>query len=280
VKPIIHGNILLSAFILFGCNTSSVTDNVPDVPSKSEVTDAKARVGLSSEALSSIHAVLIFLGIIPVYTCGEPRSNFSGKLPTSLKTNFTGATITLDATDPLADNISLAFPANGSSVQGHIITGNLMIKTSGGEDRFTLELDARNAKIDGRTLQTVAGYGTCSDSTSYWADSQGPLTGQDATFLIKALVGKKAGLPVIGSTSLLVNATGSVTRTGKTDQLTLTSIDYEVGKLLPRSGTILILTSTGHRISADFSDDTPFVGQVKVKVDSKSTVSIPLPGYQ
>jgi hypothetical protein len=185
----------------------------------------------------------------------------------------------LDASDPLADKITLAFPANGTSVQGHILSGNLFIKTSGGEDRFALELDARNAAIDGQTLQTMAGYGTCGDSTSYWANSQGPTTSQNATFLINALVGKRAGLPVIGNTTLLVNATGSITRSGMVDQLTLTAMEYETGKLLPRSGSLLIVTSSGHKIAADFSDDTPFVGQVKVRVDSKSAVTIPLPGY-
>jgi hypothetical protein len=272
---------LAAALAFSGCNTDPVTDKVPDVdlPTKSEIDDAKARVGLSSEALTRAHAALEFLGIIPVYTCGEERSNFSGKLPANLATGFAGAAFTLDATDPMADKVSIAFPAAGSQVRGHLVTGSLFIKTSGGKDRFTLELDARQAKIDGKSVQTVAGYGTCGDSTSYWADSEGPLPTAGQSYILMAKVGKKAGIPVIGSTTLLVDATGSMTRDGKTDQVTLTSMDYEVGKLLPRSGTLLIVTSSGKRISATFSQDTPIAGQVKVRVDSKSAVTIPLPGY-
>lgn len=269
---------LLAAFVLAGCTTDSVTDKVPDLPTQSEIDDAKLRVGLSSDALGKVHAALVFLGIIPVYACGEPRSTFAGKLPENLKTGFAGATISLTSSDPAMDQVSLIFPAAGSRVGGHTVTGSLLIETSGGSDRFSLELDARNARIDGLPVQTVAGYGTCGDSTSYWAESQGPLSGTVA-YLFSAKVGKRAGIPVIGSTTLLVDATGSVTISGATDQVTLTSVDYEVGKLLPRSGTILIATSSGHTISATFRDDTPIAGQVRVKVDEKSAVTIPLPGF-
>lgn len=270
---------VLAGISLYGCSTEPVEDKVSAIPSQSEIDDAKARIGLTSDGLGRLHAALEFLGIIPVYTCGEPRSNFAGRLPEGLKTGFAGAAISLDATDPAMDRVSIVFPAAGSPVRGFKVTGSLLINTSGGQDHFSLEIDARNAQVDGKAVQSLGGYGTCGDSTSYWADSEGPLGGGDATYLFKAVVGKKSGVPVIGNTTLLVNATGSVTRGGKVDRVTLTSVDYEVGRILPRSGTILIVTSNNHRISATFSDDTPIAGQVKVKVDSKSTVTIPLPGF-
>ncbi|MDQ3002371.1 MAG: hypothetical protein M3Y08_14055 [Fibrobacterota bacterium] len=282
IHPAFFTTLSVAAALAFtGCNTDPVTDNVPDVnlPTKSEIDDAKLRVGISSEALTRAHAALEFLGIIPVYTCGEERAHFAGRLPANLATGFAGAAFTLDATDPTADKVSIVFPAAGSKVRGHKVTGNFFIKTSGGKDRFTLELDARQAKIDGKAVQTVAGYGTCGDSTSYWADSEGPLPTAGQSYVLMAKVGKKAGISVIGSTTLLVDATGSMTHDGKTDQVTLTSMDYEVGKLLPHSGTLLIITSSEKRILATFSQDTPIAGQVKVRVDSKSAVTIPLPGY-
>ncbi len=260
---------------LAGCTTDPVTENVP---SKSEIDDAKARVGLSSDALGRVHALLEILGIIPKYECGEPRAAFAGKLPDRLRSGFAGSAVTLDASDPSADRISLAFPASGTSVRGLRFTGDFLIKTSGGTDRFTLEVDARNAQVNGKALQALGGYGTCGDSTSYWADSEGPLASA-ASYVLKAKVGKKSGLPVIGKTNLLIDAAGTVTRGGNDDGLVLTGVDYEAGKALPNSGTVLIATSSGHRIQATFSDDTPLIGQVKVKVDGKSAVLIPLPDF-
>jgi len=271
--------LLFSAALLFGCDTQDVRDATPDLPSKSEIDDAKARVGYSADAMGRLHAALEMLGIIPVYTCGEPRAAFAGKLPASLKSGFAGATVSLDGTDPALDKFTLAFPPEGGKLRGHKVTGTVLVKAAGGEDHFSLELDATQAQFDGTAVQALGGYGTCGDSTTYWADSQGPLAGASGTYLLKARVGKKAGLPLIGSTTLLINAIGDYTRGGKQDALTLTSVDYEVGKILPRSGTIKIETSNGHTMTATFSDDTPLAGQVKVKVDSKSAVTIPLPGF-
>lgn len=268
-----------AALALAGCDTQDVRDNVPDVPTKAEIDDAKARVGYSSDALGRLHAALEMLGIIPVYTCGEPRAAFAGKLPASLKTGFVGATVSLDGTDPATDKFSLAFPPGGGSVRGHKVTGTILVSASGGEDRFTLGFDATQAQFDGTPVQALGGYGTCGDSTTYWADSQGPLAAAAGTYLLKARVGKKKGLPLIGSSTLIIDAAGDYTRGGKKDALTLVSVNYEVGKILPRSGTIRIETSDGHNLAATFSDDTPLAGQVKVKVDSKSAVTIPLPGF-
>lgn len=278
-QPFLAALAFAGAFALAACSTDDVTDPVTDnVPTKAEIDDAKARVGLSSDALGRVHAVLEMLGLIPRYECGEPRATFAGKLPDRLRTSFTGSVVSLDATDPASDKVSLAFPASGTTVHGLKLTGNLLVKTSGGTDRFTLELDARNAQVNGRALQALGGYGTCGDSTSYWADSEGPLSAA-ARHVLKAQVGKKSGLPVIGKTNLLINAEGKVTSGGKDDGLVLTAVDYEVGKVLPKSGSILITTSSGRRIHATFSDDTPLLNQVKVKVDDKSAVLIPLPDF-
>lgn len=278
-KPLWAALPALAAAALCGCDTQDVRDTVPDVPSKSEIDDAKARVGFSSDALGRLHAALEMLGIIPVYTCGEPRAAFAGKLPDSFQSGFVGATVALDGSDPAIDRFTLSFPPQGGTVRGQKVTGTLLVKASGGQDRFTLEMDATQAQFNGTAIQTIGGYGTCGDSTTYWAESEGPLAGAAGTYALDARVGKKAGLPLIGSTTLVFNATGNYTRSGKKDALTLTGVDYQVGKVLPRKGTIRIETSDGHTLSATFSDDTPLVGQVKVKVDSKSAVTIPLPGF-
>lgn len=268
------------ALCLSACEKSDVTDPIGDIPSKAEVEDAKTRVGLTTTVVGQGKAILEMLGIIPSYECGEARPAFASKLPASFRSAFAGANVEVNSASPTEDLISVAFPAAGSSFHGQTLTGNLLVKTSGGTDRFTLSLDARNVKVNNVPVQGEGGYGKCGDSTAYWAKSDGPVPGAATyAYLLNADVGKKAGIPIIGSTTLLINATATVSRSGKADQVVLTGIDYEVGKLVPRKGTVVINTSDNHRISATFSDDTPLVGQVEVKVDSKNAVKVPLPGF-
>lgn len=267
---------MAAAFI--GCTTDSVTDKLP-VPSQSEIDDAKARVGYSSDAAGMVYNALKLLGVIPVYTCGEPRSSFSGKLPANLSTGYAGAAVTLNASDPAEDKITVAFPAAGTTVHKQKVTGSLLITTAGGEDRFTLEVDARNALVNGKPVQALAGYGTCGDSTTYWTEAEGTLPGTTSAYALETHVGKKAGLPLIGSTTLLINAAGTLGPTASRDQVTLKNVDYKLGDILPQSGTIIIVTASGRRISASFNDDTPMVGLVTVRIDSKAPVTIPLPGF-
>jgi hypothetical protein len=270
-------SVLLAFACLSGCDSGDVADAAPDVPSKAETDDARARVGYGSEGLSGLRVILEILGLIPVYSCGEPRAVFAGKIPDSLASRFAGSHIDLDASDPARDKFTILLPSQGMSVKGQTLTGTLLLTTSGGEDRLTLEVDATQARVNGVPIRSKAGYGECGDSSEYWGHSEGPLSGNQGTYLVDTRVSQKAGMPFFGGTTFRIDAEGSYTRGGKTDALTLTSIEYEGGKTLPNSGVMLIETSNGHRIKATFSDHTPLLRQVTVKVDSYTGITLLLP---
>lgn len=267
---------VVSIFAFSGCDDVPDKDDLPDLPSQAEIDDAKARVNLSADAVGQGRIVLELLGFMPKYTCGEARSVFAGKLPTALETSFNGATATLDASNAAEDVILIQFPTAGVSVASHTVTGMLTVRTSGGMDRFALEVDAHQARVDGKSVPAVAGYRSCSDETTYWGQAEGPLGSSGATFRVDLEIAKRAGVPIIGGTTLLINGTGSVTRSGGTDTVTLTNVDYEIGDFLPGAGTVVIETSGGHRISATFDSSTPVAGRVSVKIDARAVVTIPL----
>jgi hypothetical protein len=263
---------------LCACDPGDAADAAPDVPSKSETDDARARVGYGSEGLAGLRIILELLGLAPDYSCGEPRAVFAGKIPDSLASRFAGSAIALDASDPALDKFTIVLPAQGMPVKGQTLTGTLLLTTSGGEDRLTLELDATQARLNGVPIRSRAGYGKCGDSSEYWGHSESALSGNQGSYLMDTRVTKKEGMPFFGGPIFRIDAKGSYTRGGKTDALTLTSIEYEGGKTLPNSGVMLIETSNGHRIKATFSDNTPVLRQVTVKVDSYTGVILLLPG--
>jgi hypothetical protein len=264
--------------LLCGCDSGSVADAAPDIPSQSQTDDARARVGYGSEGLGSLRAILELLGLIPVYSCGEPRAVFAGRIPDSLASRFAGSHIDLDASDPTLDKFTILLPAEGMAVKGQTLTGTLLLTTSGGEDRFTLDIDATQARLNGIPIRSRAGYGQCGDSSQYWGHSEGAFADKQGTYLMDTRVAKKAGMPFFGGPTFTIDAKGSYTRGGKTDALTLTSIEYEGGKALPQSGVMLIEAYNGHRVKATFSEYTPLLRQVTVKVDSYTGVTVLLPG--
>jgi hypothetical protein len=268
---------ILALACLTGCGPDEVTDAAPDLPSKAQTDDARARVGYGSEGLAGLRVILELLGLAPDYSCGEPRAVFAGRIPDSLASRFAGSNINLDASDPALDKFTILLPAQGMPVKGQTLTGTLLLTTSGGEDRLTLEVDATQARLNGVPIRSRAGYGKCGDSSEYWGRSEGSLSGNQGSYLMDTRVSKKAGMPFFGGPTFRIDAKGSYTRGGKTDALTLTSIEYEGGKTLPNSGIMLIETSNGHRVKATFSDNTPLLRQVTVKVDSYTGVTLLLP---
>src|SRR5688572_9025128 len=53
--------------------------DLPDPPSASQIADARARLQAALAGGSEIRKVLERLGLLPTYTCGEPRSTFVGE---------------------------------------------------------------------------------------------------------------------------------------------------------------------------------------------------------
>jgi hypothetical protein len=238
------------------------------VPTQGEIDDAKARVDLAAAASDDARSILELLGLLPTYECGEPRSLFLEDVDASIEASYGCATVLIDSTDLTQDTLTATFSEGGCSAAGHTVGGTLFVSLSGGEEAFSLELDAHGLVVDGRTIGALAGYGTCGDETRYWVDASGE------GYSLDLEVAKRAGIPIIGGTTLLVSGSGTI----RGDTVTLTAVEYEIGETLPHAGTITIHTADGHSIEATFSDSSPLYLEVVVRIDAHDAVTIPLPG--
>lgn len=244
------------------------------VPSLEEIEDAKAHASAAVKALDRGRAALELLGLMPVYTCGEPRRTFIGRAADGLRADWPCAVVSLEAEGESADLATLTFPVGCEALE-RSLAGEALFRYSGGEDRLELEADFRTLLVAGTALPAKAGYGTCGDESRYWALAEGPLTG-DYAFKVDLHVGKRGGLPVFGGTSLLVDGTGALIRAAGSDQLTLTAIEYEVGEYLPKQGTLLIETASGGRLEVGFEPSLWRFGEATVRIGDKEPVTIPI----
>lgn len=249
--------------------------SLPDLPSASQISDAKARLQASLAGASEIRKVLERLGILPTYTCGEPRNTFVGQAVGSMQARYGCATVALDASNPTRDVVTVTFPPGGCDVGGTPFAGSMVARISGGDDTFALELDPRNLSVGGKTLTALGGYGSCGDASRYWASATGTAYGR--AFTVDALVEKRAGTPFLSSTMLAVDGALTLTDASGTDSVTLDGVEYEVGDTFPHAGTIVVETAAGHRISATFSTSSRFTGSVRLVIDAHDAVVIPIP---
>jgi hypothetical protein len=272
---LLTGLLAVSVAGAAACSSDSDHRPDPDLPSESQISDAKARLGASLAGAAEIRQVLERVGLLPSYTCGEPRGMFSSKLLGSMQTRYSCATITLDAGDPTRDVVTVAFPTGGCELAGAQFVGSMIARVSGGDDTFSLELDPRSLAIDGNHVAATGGYRSCGDATEYWATATGTAHGK--AYDIDVTIEKRAGVPIIGSTMLAVDGTLTLTDASGTDTVTLDGVEYEVGDLFPRAGTISVETATGHQISATFSSGSILNGNVRLVIDDHDAVTIPIP---
>jgi hypothetical protein len=255
--------------------TDARPPDLPDPPSASQISDAKARLQAALAGTGQIREVLERLGILPTYTCGEPRNTFVGEAVGSMQARYGCASVALDAGDPARDVVTVAFPAGGCEVGGAVFAGSLIARVSGGDDTFALELDPRSLSIGGKSIDALGGYRSCGDASRYWASASGTTHGK--MFAIDVEVEQRAGIPFISGTRFAVDGTLALTDASGTDTVTLDGIEYETGDLFPSAGTIAVQTASGHRISATFSSGSVVSGSVRVVIDSHDAVTIPIP---
>jgi hypothetical protein len=240
------------------------------------IADAKVRLGDAADAIERGRAALELLGLMPDYTCGEARGDYLDGAADGLSASYACASVTLEGAGPEADRAVIAFEP-GCQVLGHEVEGTAAFLYAGGTDRMDLEADFRALSVDGATVDLLAGYGTCGDETTYWALASGTIPGTSATtFTVDAAVAKRAGVPVIGSGTTLLDGTASVIRETGTDTVTFDQLEYESGALLPESGVLTIETSGGRHIEATFTRDSPLYGQVVIVIDGGDPVTVPL----
>jgi hypothetical protein len=254
----------------------------PEAPSprtltQAEIEEARAQLKLAAEAAAKARAALELLGVLPVYTCGEPRRTFVGQATESFRTQVACVTVATEAQGATADAAILSFPDSGCAVRGHGLAGQARFVYSGGESRMDLTADLRALKVDGAPLGALVGYGTCGDESRYWAQATGELPGRAGhTFQVDGRVGKRNGIPLFGGTSLLLDGTGKLQVPEGTHHLTLTGVLYEVGEYAPREGEVLVVTAAGRRVKATFKPGLWQVGKMELVVDDAEPVTVPI----
>lgn len=240
------------------------------------IADAKVRIGDAADAIDRGRAALELLGLMPDYTCGEPRGDYLDGAADGLTASYACASVTLEAAGAEADRAVVAFEP-GCHVLGHEVEGTAAFLYAGGTARMDLEADFRALSVDGVTVDLLAGYGTCGDETTYWALASGTVPGTaDTTFTVDAAVAKRAGVPVIGSGTTILDGTASVTRASGTDTITFEQLEYESGALLPENGVLTIDSAGGRHIEATFTRDSPLYGKVVIVIDGGDPVTVPL----
>ncbi len=274
--------VLLSAACASACTPRSDDPAVdagasvlPDPPSPSQISDARARLQAALAGTAEIREVLERLGLLPSYTCGEPRGTFAGDVVGSMQARYGCATVTLDAGDPARDVVTVAFPPGGCFVGSALFAGSMVARISGGDDTFALELDPRALTIDANGIAALGGYASCGDASRYWATATGTAHGK--TYAIEVEVERRAGAPFISPTVFAVDGSLTLTDASGTDAVTLDGVEYKSGDLFPRAGTIVVQTASGHRISATFSSSSAITGSVRLVIDAHDPVAIPIP---
>jgi hypothetical protein len=246
-------------------------------PTTEQVEDAKARVELAMAAAHQARVALELLGIFPVYTCGESRRTFVGKVSHDLQAQVPCLTVTTEALTDTSDLVRLSFPAGGCTVRGHTVSGQVDFVYSGGEDRMALSAGLHGLQVDGQSLQATVGYGTCGDEKQYWAKANGGLPNHSGyTYTVNGSVAVREGLPIIGGTTLLLDGPASVSGPEGKDTVTLTALRYELGEYLPEEGKLLVETATGHRVQANFQPWLWRVGKVELEIDDRAPITTPI----
>lgn len=246
-------------------------------PTQEEIDDAHNRVDVALGAAAQARAALELLGILPTYTCGEPRRTFVGKAAESAHAQVGCVTATTETLDATTDAVVLTFAGEGCTVRGHTVTGQTAFKYSGGEDRMDMKADLRELQVDGASLQVEVGYGTCGDESRYYALAEGQLPRRpEYGYRVDGSVGVRDGVPVIGGTSLVFNGPGELTGPEGTHRLTFTELEYEVGQFAPKQGAALLETAEGHSVQAAFSQTLWRLGKMELTIDDRDPVTVPI----
>ncbi|MCY1036731.1 hypothetical protein OV207_35170 [Corallococcus sp. BB11-1] len=260
---------LALAVLATACGDNSLTQG--------EINDATARVERVAASAHVVRGALEVLGLMPVYSCGEPRRSFLNRAVEGLSATVSCATATVSPVDDVTDAVVVKFADGGCSVHGLRLTGQAVLEYRGGEDLMEMHADLRDMTVDGQPLQAKVGYGTCSDETRLFADVEGNVPGRAGhSFHVVSNVGKREGLPIIGGTSLVFDGPGELTGPSGTDRITFTALEYEVGNYLPKEGTALLETSEGRTLKIHFQPVLWRVGKAEITVDDKDPVTVPV----
>ncbi|MBW2699270.1 MAG: hypothetical protein JRF33_00495 [Deltaproteobacteria bacterium] len=246
-----------------------------NLPSQEDIDWAGDMVGLAADVAEQGKTALEMLGLLPTYECEEPRGTFVGDIIADFEIEHACATISTQAQGEEADLVTITFPAGGCEIHDTTLAGTITFMYSGGTDRMDLEADFSQLQIDGILLGSSAGYGTCGDESHYWARGAGEIPGTEQAYSMDLTVGLRAGIPIIGGSTILLDGSAQLLSEAGDDSITFENLEYE-GGLLPKEGTLIIQTASGHTIRAEFSSSFLF-GEAKITIDDYNSVSVPIP---
>jgi len=248
----------------------------PQNPSQNDLDAARVKVEAAMEAAHQARTALELLGVLPTYTCGEAQGTFVGRAMSGLETQLACGTVTTTSqTD--GDLVLLTTPAGGCAMGNHVVEGTLQFRFALGTDTMQVELDTRRALVDGQPLPVLAGYGTCGDEDRVWVTADGMLPNRSSvSYHLDGVLKQRPGLPLVGGTTLILDGTASLTTTAGVDRVTFYELEYEVGDYLPKNGAVLVETSSGHNVRAQFLPVFWSLGLARVTVDASAPVDVPV----
>jgi len=263
------------AAALCGCDDArdKARQTAEEVQAAADAALGAARAPRALDLVDLARKAFDLLDLAPRTTCGEPRASFAARVADGIRLRHPCATVTV-ASGPTSDAVTATFPAPGCAVRGHTVAGDAVFTFSGGTDRMVLAADLRGLQVDGQALNTQLGYETCGSQTTYSATTDGALGG-GRTGHLDAAVAVRNGLPVIGDTVLVIDASGQVVDGSDVDSVTAEGLEYAIGERYPRAGSVTILSS-GHALEITFAREA-CMGRVTVRVDRRLPVTVPLP---
>ena len=238
-------------------------------PSEVELEQATAQTKQALEGASSARKVLEILGVLPSYSCG-PLSGAIGRAIPPISIPLPCATL-----NTRSDGMDIAFAKEGCDVAGHRVTGALGFDLGMGEDRIDATIDFRKLTVDGKVLPVRVGIGVCGDEKLAWGTIDGVKIG-DSVFRLDAMLGYRAGLPVIGHTELTLDGIGALEQPKGTTSLAAEALMYEVGAMLPYSGRLTFDHSDGTHVSVRFTEVLWKLGKAEITVGDRAPVEVPI----
>jgi hypothetical protein len=246
-------------------------------PTQAEVEEARGRVEQALEGVERGRNALQVLGLLPDYTCGESQRGFVGRAVEGLRAEAACVSAEALAASETLDVLTLHFAEGGCVLQGLRLEGALLFSFSEGAGRFEVRGDLGRVKVNGRALDARVSYGTCGDETTYDVEVRGEMPDASGNrYSVDASVAQRGGLPLIGGTRLVLDGSGDVTGPQGTDRTSFEELDYEVGSLLPRAGSLEVQTQDGHRVRATFRTTLWRLGEAELEVDGRESVTVPI----
>lgn len=260
---------LMLAAAVSACGQGAQTPSVEDpeaVRRRVEQQQANLDAQDAVQGLALARTALEVFGVLPSYSCGPIENAIGQAIPP--------VSIPLDCVTVAtrAGGLDLGFKPEGCMLETHLVKGKLAVNLGVGDDRIDATADLRELEIDGKRLPVTVGMGVCGDEKRVWATVDSVRVGE-RTFSMDARVGYRAGLPIIGGKSLVLDGTGELSDEG---DVAVEALEYEIGDKAPKSGRITVNRTDGLLFSVKFTEALWKLGQMEVTIEGRDPVTVPV----